>query len=155
MDERRIGYCRDLARTVLRRHGIRRLPVDVLALAKAEGIRVAEADLGSVEGRAYQAHDGWVIEVNSRRPWVSQRFSIGHEIGHIKFGHDACGEDPVQERQANVFAAELLMPLAALKEAMKSTRALGELAARFQVSREAMRIKLDEQRLLFRLTSFD
>jgi Zn-dependent peptidase ImmA (M78 family) len=155
MDERRIGYCRELARTVLRRHGIRRPPVDVVAMAEAEGIRVAEADLGSLEGRAYRASDAWVIEINSRRPRVAQRFAIGHEIGHIKLGHDACGENPVQERQANVFAAELLMPLALLKEALKSIRALGELATRFQVSKEAMRIKLDEQRLLLRLTSFD
>lgn len=155
MDERRIGYCRELARTVLRQHGIRRPPVDVLAMAEAEGIQVAEADLGSVEGRAYRADGAWVIEVNSRRARVAQRFTIGHEIGHIKLGHDSCGEDPVQERQANVFGAELLMPLALLKRALKTIQALGELATLFQVSREAMRIKLDEQRLLLRLTSFD
>lgn len=155
MDERRIGYCRDVARALLKRHGIKAPPIDVHAVAYAEGLRVIEVDLGHADGRARRVDGDWLIEVSSERARVAQRFTVGHEIGHIKLGHESCGGDPVAERQANVFAAELLMPLAMLKKALKNIGALGELAALFEVSNEAMRIKLDEQGLIMKLTSFD
>jgi Zn-dependent peptidase ImmA (M78 family) len=150
-----IGYCREAARSVARRHGVTTPPVDVEAIAVREGIRVVRADLGALEGRMREDDDGWLIEVNSGRSLTSQRFSIGHELGHRKMGHHGCGTDAKQEREANVFAAELLIPLALLKKAMAKHRSLGELARLFQVSKEAMQIKLQEQGMLLKLTSFD
>jgi Zn-dependent peptidase ImmA (M78 family) len=150
-----IGYCREVARSVARRHGVTAPPVDVEAIAAREGMRVVRADLGALEGRMRTDDDGWLIEVNSDRSLTSQRFSVGHELGHRKMGHLGCGTDAKQEREANVFAAELLMPLALLKQAMARHRSLGELARLFQVSKEAMQIKLQEQGMLLKLTSFD
>ena len=150
-----IGYCREVARSVARRHGVTAPPVDVEAIAVREGMRVVRVDLGALEGRMREDDDGWLIEVNSDRSLTSQRFSVGHELGHRKMGHHGCGTDAKQEREANLFAAELLMPLVLLRKAMAKHRSLGELARLFQVSREAMQIKLREQGMLVRLTSFD
>lgn len=150
-----IGYCREVARSVARRHGVAAPPVDVEAIAVREGIRVVRVDLGTLEGRMREDGDGWLIEVNSDRSLTSQRFSVGHELGHRKMSHLRCGTDAKQEREANLFAAELLMPLALLKKAMAKHRSLGDLARLFQVSKEAMQIKLQEQGLLLQLTSFD
>jgi Zn-dependent peptidase ImmA (M78 family) len=86
--------------------------------------------------------EGWLIEVNADRSLTTQRFSVGHELGHKKMGHRGCGTDAKQEREANVFAAELLMPLSLLKKAIGKHRSLGDLARLFQVSKEAMQIKL-------------
>lgn len=130
-------------------------PVDVEAIAAREGIRIVRVELGSLEGRMREDDDGWVIEVNSDRSLTSQRFSVGHELGHRKMGHHGCGTDAKQEREANIFAAELLMPLALLKKALAEYRSLGELARLFQVSKEAMQIKLQEQGMLLKLSSFD
>lgn len=155
MDERRIGYCRDLARAVVKKHGVREPPVDVQAIARAEGFEIEEADLGTVDGRARRLEGDWLIEVNATRTRTNQQFTVAHEMGHIKLGHESCAGEPVNERQANVFAAELLMPLAMLNKALKTTRALGALAELFAVSKDAMRIKLEEQRLFMKLQSFD
>jgi len=150
-----IGYCREVARSVAKRHGVAVPPVEVEAIASREGMRVVRVDLGALEGRMREDDDGWLIEVNSDRSLTSQRFSVGHELGHRKMGHYGCGTDAKQEREANVFAAELLMPLALLKKAMAKHRSLGDLARLFQVSKEAMQIKLQEQGMLLKLTSFD
>jgi Zn-dependent peptidase ImmA (M78 family) len=112
-------------------------------------------DLGSLEGRMRQDGEGWLIELNADRSLTSQRFTVGHELGHWKMVHTGCGTDPKQEREANVFAAELLMPLALLKKALAQRLSLSQLARLFQVSKEAMQIKLQEQGLLLKLTSFD
>jgi IrrE N-terminal-like domain len=150
-----IGYCREVARSVAKRHGVTAPPVDVEAIAVREGMRVVRADLGALEGRMREDDHGWLIEVNSDRSLTSQRFSVGHELGHRKMGHHGCGTDAKQEREANLFAAELLIPLSLLRKAMAKHRSLGELARLFQVSKEAMQIKLQEQGMLLQLTSFD
>ena len=114
-----------------------------------------EADLGSLDARLRQTDDGtWLIELNPSFAETAKRFSIAHELGHRILAHSGCGTDPGQEREANIFAAELLMPLGLVKAALKRTRRLSELARAFQVSKDAMRIKLDEQHLLLMLTSF-
>jgi Zn-dependent peptidase ImmA (M78 family) len=155
VEDPHVGYCRDAARSVARRHQVVSPPVDVEAIAATEGFRIVRVDLGQLEGRMREDEAGWLIEINSDRSLTSQRFSVGHELGHRVMDHDACGTDAVQERQANIFAAELLMPLPLLKNAMGKGRPLGELARLFQVSKEAMQIKLQEQGMLLKLTRFD
>jgi Zn-dependent peptidase ImmA (M78 family) len=101
-------------------------------------------------------HSGqWTIEVNSGRHLHAQRFTIAHELGHHVMGHDSCGSVDLHERQANVFAAELLIPLSFLRGALKELRWLGELSQLFLVSKEAMQYKLNERGLLLTLRGFD
>jgi Zn-dependent peptidase ImmA (M78 family) len=151
-----IGYCRDAARSVAARHGVTSPPVDIRHIASVEGLLVTEADIGSLDARLRQIEGGaWLVELSPTYAETAKRFSIAHELGHRVLAHSGCGTDPDQEREANVFAAELLMPLVLVKAALKRTTRLGGLAKLFVVSKEAMRIKLDEQRLLLKLTSFD
>lgn len=95
----------------------------------------------------------WLIELNADRSLTAQRFSVGHELGHLNLSHNGCGTDANQEREANTFAAELLMPLGLVKAELKREHSLSSLAAAFEVSVEAMTIKLNEQGLLLRLKS--
>ncbi|HVC23602.1 MAG TPA: ImmA/IrrE family metallo-endopeptidase [Candidatus Dormibacteraeota bacterium] len=150
-----IAYCRQVARSVARRHRVTKPPIDVHAIAVKEGLQVTEADLGSVDARLYRKDSVWVLELNRAFAHTAQRFSVAHELGHLSFGHEGCGLAPADERAANVFAAELLMPLAQVKSALRRQTRLGELARTFDVSKEALQIKLNEHGLLLKLTSFD
>ena len=57
----------------------------------------------------------WVITLNSSHPASRRRFTLAHELGHIVLSHEATVptdelERSKLERQADTFAAELLMP---------------------------------------------
>lgn len=104
--------------------------------------------------------DGYKIVVNSSHAPTRQRFTAAHELGHYIYHRDLLGEGvgdnrayraegtnrpninirPVHERQANSFAANVLMPRHAI--ATLSSRATDEMAKIFHVSEEAMRIRL-------------
>jgi Zn-dependent peptidase ImmA (M78 family) len=91
------------------------------------------------------------IGFNENHPWCRRRFTIAHEIGHLLFGHvcDKSGSNAVDnERESDIFAAELLMPTAILKEDFKKTPNIPELSKLYRVSAEAMAIKLGDARLL-------
>jgi hypothetical protein len=105
----------------------------------------------------------WEIVINSAHSENRQRFTAAHEIGHFIFHRDrlangvsdtlAFRADEVempnpdigweQERQANNFAANLLIPTNYLRAAQAAGIVSDEdLAREFQVSRAAMRIRL-------------
>ena len=84
--------------------------------------------------------------VNSRLGPGRFRFSIAHELGHYLLRHRTVahidGErSPQLERQADIFAAELLLPEAYLRADLE-THTLPELAERYRVSRQALEIRL-------------
>jgi Zn-dependent peptidase ImmA (M78 family) len=107
------------------------------------------------------------IVVNAKHHMNRQRFTVAHEIGHFIFhrarlangtsdtlayridGHVFPNPNigPEQERQANNFAANLLIPSQKLRGALaaeiEDERQLAEV---FQVSLAAMRIKLGVSR---------
>ena len=81
----------------------------VRAVEDAGGI-VIQCDFGTDKVDALsQSLPGYppVFLINQRIPTDRMRFTLAHEIGHI-FMHRHLGED--MERQADRFAAELLMP---------------------------------------------
>ena len=132
---------KEAAKKLLRKHGLREAPVDVEALAKAEGLDV-------VYGRF--AHDGLLkdgrIEVPADQSLAAQRFAIAHELGHWILRHlIAAGK---VEPEANAFAAELIIPRAELRQAVAERPDLRTLCARFGASREAMVYALMETRLM-------
>lgn len=70
-----------------------------------------------------------VIVVNtSRKSPHHQRFTLAHELGHLELHEeeglvesiDSGSQDP-REREANVFAAELLVPLSEVKRTLRKT----------------------------------
>ncbi|MEI2702844.1 MAG: ImmA/IrrE family metallo-endopeptidase [Baekduia sp.] len=99
-------------------------PLDCLLTLVEEqlGLPVVLAELGAVmDGCCWQSGERVLLWVNAGHAPVRQRFTLAHEVGHRRCGHD--GSLPVEtfqtlggkttdsrEVQANAFAAELLMP---------------------------------------------
>jgi transcriptional regulator with XRE-family HTH domain len=135
-------------------------PVDVENLASECGIKVLQWDFENVDGLILRLANGPVIGVNREQAATRQRFTIAHELGHymlehadyfhVDFGGDlspsATGEHPEynwrDERAANDFAANLLMPASFVREAHRDHPDVRTLAALFKVSPAAMGFRL-------------
>jgi Zn-dependent peptidase ImmA (M78 family) len=154
---------------VRKRFNINELPVNLDALAEKAGIRIKYGDFDDeMSGFAYQKGGIKYIGINETESLVRQRFTIAHELGHI-FLHnqDQLSYDPsvelihfrdersaagtkTKEIEANAFAAELLMPAAAVRKEIRDMRdidlhdseAVGRLADKFGVSQAAITIRL-------------
>jgi Zn-dependent peptidase ImmA (M78 family)/transcriptional regulator with XRE-family HTH domain len=151
------------------RHGLGHSPIaDVAILADEIGVVVARMPLGGDEGSpegccAVDPETGAAyVLINSDKPRVRRRFTIAHELGHLALGHLHGGEVIVDEtvragsppeREANAFAAGLLMPEAGVVGGWERLqRRLGEqpstidwivwLAASFGVSDQAAAYRL-------------
>ena len=156
------------ARKLLGNNSISRPPVLVDELAAALGIEVrSSAGKDDVSGALIRNDDSVVIAVNSSHHENRQRFTIAHEIGHFllhKGTHFHFDDDfrvnyrradsteltTDEEREANWFAAALLMPEHFLKKDWLRLRlenhapllATQSLAMRYKVSPKAMEIRL-------------
>ena len=97
--------------------------IDLVALAhKAGRLRIEDGGLDKAEGRIVAGLTGGTIRVKTGLNPGRRRFTITHEIGHYilhpREGLDredtaanfTLWNDPGEETEANVFAAELLMP---------------------------------------------
>jgi Zn-dependent peptidase ImmA (M78 family) len=108
-----------------------------------------------------QADGSYKIVVNSVHPQTRQRFTAAHELGHYIYHRDLLGDgvgdnrayraegtgrtnakiQPKHERQANSFAANVLMPRHRLTDNIHDQQT-SDLAKKFGVSQDAMRIRL-------------
>ena len=145
------------AKAVLTRYWNGRVPVGVDSIARQLGADVQYQVLGGLSGEVGLQDKVPVIKVNSNDNDTRQRFTIAHELGHLMLGHLADGRkfrDPSKnytlgsydpkERDANYFAAALLMPddaVRAYAAGMENPTAT-TLANAFGVSKAAMGIKL-------------
>jgi Zn-dependent peptidase ImmA (M78 family) len=145
------------------------LPVPVEAIAEdLLGLQVRESNKLAVSGMLLPAERQ--IWLNGEEVGPRRRFTLAHEIGHWICQHlegrsapvycravDVQAEpttvDRTLEREANVFAAELLMPEPAVREAWPRSATVDELALRFGVSSEAMSWRLYSFGLAARPTS--
>lgn len=156
------------AREILQKYKLKSFPIDVEGLCKSLGIEIQYVDFSAIEGKvgkeisgAIQKRDGtYTILVNEDESDVRARFTIAHELGHY-FLH--VKDDPRQivtsfrrdrssrETEANKFAAELLMPRELIeKEYLKMVIPVSDtLAKKFQVSKPAMRVRLDSLKLIY------
>jgi len=117
-----------LVTKLLTENGIKEAPVQVARIAKAEGLRIFIDSLeGDLSGFLYRDKGQAVIGVNTHHHPVRQNFTIGHELGHyllhdqeplhvdhefrvrLRSDMSSQGTD-LGEREANFFAASLLMP---------------------------------------------
>jgi hypothetical protein len=140
-------------------------PVDVVAMAAELGLGV---DLGAelppeMSGRIRRGginRAGYHIEVNRAHSANRKRFTLAHEIAHYLLHRDLIGdgiEDSALYRsrlsdeieiEANRLAAHILMPAALVKNIFRAgLRYVAGLSAAFQVSEDAMRIRLRQLRL--------
>jgi IrrE N-terminal-like domain len=124
------------------------VPVDSIAVDLL-GLYVEEAEI-ECSGMLLPAERR--VIVRSDEPEARRRFTLAHELGHWVCQHlqgktapvycrasDIAPEaDRLLEREANVFAAELLMP----EEAVRTLHGANDLATRFGVSAEAMSWRL-------------
>lgn len=151
------------------------IPIDVYAIAEGEGVHVEEVDLEpNVSGFLVLKEDEVVIGVNKNHHPYRKRFTIAHELGHhlihgamaasnvmteegeLVFFRDQASEsgEIEQERQANQFAADLLMPkdllktLVPTKIRMTDETSIRKLAVKFDVSFAAMSFRLSALKLL-------
>lgn len=136
-------------------------PVKTIELAEALGINVYYVDWpDDISGRIQKdpvngGKSGYAILVNQKHHPNRRRFTIAHEIAHFVLHQDLIGDGiyddalyrsglprPV-EFEANRLAADILMPLSTLGEALnQSPASVEELAEKFQVSKSAMSIRL-------------
>lgn len=146
------------ARETLEKSGQDRIPVSIKSIATRLGVGLFFRPFPDALSAFLLRGDGRsVIGVNSNQSSDRQRFSAAHECGHFVLRHadDALfdyavpatsdGEPPgydwQNEREANTFAAELLMPADRL-QAEAPTMSLARLARRYEVSQEAMSFRL-------------
>ncbi|MFD8105331.1 XRE family transcriptional regulator [Streptomyces microflavus] len=111
---------KDAARQVRRSWDMAPGPVpDVIGAIEGAGGLVVVRDLGSDFLDAvsqWGEHSAPVLLINNRAPGDRCRFSVAHELGHLVM-HTEPGSGPEQERQADAFAAEFLMPAADIRQA--------------------------------------
>ncbi|MFF3277326.1 ImmA/IrrE family metallo-endopeptidase [Streptomyces chrestomyceticus] len=111
---------KDVARQLRRAWDLPRGPVaDVIASVEEAGGWVVMRDLGSGPLDAVSQWNGLqdpLILVNDHAPSDRCRFSVAHELGHLVM-HPEPGPPAEQEKQADAFAAEFLMPAADIRQA--------------------------------------
>lgn len=133
------------ARTILQKTGNDSLvgPVPILKIAESfMGCEVWLEDLNDVDGLCVPLLDP-VIYINRRHCRARQRFSLAHEIGHLALEHkpEQIGRWEI-EREANIFAGEMLMPVLSVKLLAHKLHIV-ELANLFNVSVAAAQIRLN------------
>ena len=132
-------HIQNLVNQILLSNDIQSAPVDIERIAENQNIQIVEQSIeDEVAGFLLKGFDSKnaLIGINTHHHPNRQRFTIAHELGHY-FLHDyegvhfdskttglrmylrneksATGTD-LEEREANLFAAELLMPENLLKE---------------------------------------
>lgn len=143
----------DLARFCIARLGLHP-PIPVVSVARACGVPVLLLPPGGPTDvdacLAYHPPDTWAIFVAPGRGNGRRRFSIAHELGHFLLHRDliAAGmtPGPQHEREANEFAAELLMPEEVIRRA--GVNQLAELTGHFLVSPTALQVRLERLGIL-------
>ena len=143
-------------------------PVKIISLANKLGITVYRANMSkNISGAIFGKNLGYdnekyLIYVNGSHHINRQRFTIAHEIAHFLLHREKIGDNltdsalyrsklsNTQERQANILASELLIPLHLLKDYInKGVRNIQTLSNIFEVSKEAMKIRLENEYNVF------
>lgn len=132
---------KDVARQVRRVWDLAPGPLpDMVAAIEGAGGVVLARDLGSDLLDAvsqWSGNDAPLVLVNDRGPGDRYRFSVAHELGHLAM-HAEPGSGPAQEKQADAFAAEFLMPASDIRQEFARGVDLGRLAHLKQVWRVSM-----------------
>lgn len=92
-----------------------------------------------------------VIVLNGQGQWARENWNLAHEFAHLALGHEGVhvhsGSVEAEERAANAFAAELLLPEAQMREVDWSAITDADLAERvweWGVSTHAIRMRLQK-----------
>lgn len=140
-------------------------PVKLGQLANELGVNIRVSSMNTgVSGQIMRQGDDYIIRVNRHEARERQRFTIAHELAHfllhksiIDSSPDGIkdnvlyrsGEPERIEYEANRLAADIVMPMALVQKVLQeefdgvvTEATIESLAARFQVSKAAMEIRL-------------
>lgn len=158
-----INEFEELTSTILINNDMFKVPVDVVKIAKLNGITVYEGDLEkNVSGaiRYNQEKENFEILVNKNDTRERKRFTIAHEIGHFFLHREILMSDEIhidimyrmpnedeeqkrREKEVDYFAGALLMNKTLLTKMYNENNTITELAEIFDVSVSAMTVRLD------------
>lgn len=151
------------AEEILNKVNIKSIPIQVEEIASRFNIKISRAPSKDFSGMLIRKDGHALIGVNDEEAPFRQRFTIAHELGHFflhprkdTFVDQVSYRDNKKdilrtptERQANMFAAALLMPNSLLEKDFRSISKNGFtedelqlLADKYQVSEDAMRFRL-------------
>ena len=142
------------AARLLQRAGVSREPVSLRDVVSALNLEVVQTtgEPFLSEGALQPMGDSHAIVVRGASNERRRRFTIAHEIGHFVLHPGRLAPErggavseawQEQEREADQFAAELLMPEDLVREAVvEHGDDASRLADRFDVSRQAMQTRL-------------
>ncbi len=134
--------------------GIQTIPLDVERLVSSLGIKLRSLPLDDdISGHLALTERGWEITVNSLHHPKRQRFTVAHELGHYMLHRRQCQEftdnklfrgvdqNPM-ETEANVYAADLIMPEDAFRSFINNvSNKIDAIAEHFGVSALAVRVR--------------
>jgi predicted transcriptional regulator len=142
------------ATTFLRLSGLDGPPVPETAISELPRVQVERMFPAVMAGGAQWSLGRWLIVLNGANATGRQRFSLAHEFKHI-LDHPfipvlyppvgAMSSHEREEQVCDFFAACLLMPRPWLKRVWASgSQDLRALARRFEVSKQAMQVRLEQ-----------
>ena len=162
------------ANSILLELNINQPPIDIISIAKSYNISIKPYDLGEgVSGVLVIDKDKSVIGYNPSEHPHRQRFTVAHEFGHYVLhrkhselfvdkekvlfrNQDSATGEFKREREANNFAAAMLMPKYLLENEAKKRdtdffdeASISDLAKLFNVSVQAMTIRLTKLNMLW------
>lgn len=155
---------REKIRNILTKLSVIKPPVPLDKVAELFGLTIVpypQMPLG-LSGFTTKDRDKIFIALNTNISEQRKRFTIAHEIGHFLLGHEidyqvnsnVIERPRDQEREADQFAGELLMPFDFLRDALSGSGSkvtIPTLAKFFDVSDQAMAIQLSNTGLLLKI----
>ncbi|PIZ78887.1 MAG: hypothetical protein COY01_02925 [Candidatus Pacebacteria bacterium CG_4_10_14_0_2_um_filter_40_20] len=151
------------AENVLNQLKLSVVPVPVEEVASKLNIKIGREPSDDFSGLLIRKDGKALIGVNSTESHVRQRFTIAHELGHfflhpkqdsfVDYRDNNTDKKDIRrsprEKQANAFAAALLMPRSKLIKDVKvifkqgiDESDIAKLAEKYEVSEEAMKYRL-------------
>ena len=161
----------EVAQMILDRLGIEEVPIPIVAIMKSLNFQVVAGELkdeisgiiGIYDDLAKNFKSSKVIAINNKDNVGHQRFTMAHELAHYLFDFDVSNQivyyntyntfedENEEERRANYFAANLLMPEKKFKKEFDNVViknnlyvTVEKLSQIFQVSGEAVRRRISE-----------
>jgi Zn-dependent peptidase ImmA (M78 family) len=155
-------FVRQMAQKVLKESKITVPPVDLLTILRVHGIQYEEMDdfPDSVDALIIERGHQTYAAVNARQHLHRRRFSLAHELGHFFLHRGDYGSEPAvtiddppseeeviatkdpAESEADMFAGELLVPLAMLKP--HARKGVPELSRIFLVSEHVIGVAISK-----------
>lgn len=157
-----IAYGRSVPMEVIGKY-VDQAPVDLDCMARDLDVRVTyDAGLPeSISGMIEREGNGFHVTINAGHSPKRQRFTLAHELAHRILHADLVGDGITdnamyrsatlpdeKERQADSFAAELIMPAQKVRRLYKAgVTSFAAMAEAFNVSFEAAKVRMRWLRL--------